>query len=196
MRFPAGLSTTLAVQWWLPGATEDEEKIAPTFELCCDAVSTCDCPVVVTGTFPPGVADAVGEGDAEAWVDADVRGEDEAEVAAVEPRGAGAAEALVEVAAEAFDAAGVWVPCGTDAQAVATPAPVPVAIRPEANIAATLRAAVSISIPFLPFRLSRLPPGPETSVGATWELDEKLGSRTATGTDTCADRIADTRGVE
>jgi hypothetical protein len=191
MRSPAGLSTTLAVQWWLPGATEDEEKIAPTFALCCDAVSTCDCPVVVTGTFPPDVADGDGEGDAEASADADVRG---AALVAVDVRGTGAGEALAEPAADPFAAA--RVPCGADAQAVATPAPVPVAIRPEATSAATLRAAKSISITFLPFRISRLPRWPETSVGATWELDEKLGSRTATGTDTCADRIADTRGVE
>jgi uncharacterized membrane protein YfcA len=194
MTSPAGLSTTLAVQWWLPDVIEDEEKIAPTFELCCDAASTCDCPVVVTGSFPPDAAEAVvatalGDGDAEAEaeaeLDADVSGD--ADAPAFEDALAdGGAEALdVAVAARAM--AEEWLaPRGVEAQAVATPAVVPVTMRPAATSVATFRPAVSIGIRFLlflPFPIPRLPRRAETSVGATWELDEKLGSRTATGTD-------------
>ncbi len=150
--------------------------------------------------MPPEAAEAaegvegVGVGDGEAIAVAVLLGLADALAAAL-LLGAADAVALAEADADAVGPAEArLLPCGVEAQAVATPAPVPVTISPAAARAASFRAAVSIAVPFLPYRISRLPRRPETAVGALWELDEKLGSRTATGTDTCSDRIAVTMG--
>jgi hypothetical protein len=140
MTSPEGLSTTLAVQWWFPGVIDAEEKIAPTFSDCWEAVSTCDRPVAVIGRLPvlaPGEAlgRAVPVG---AAVAPDPLGEGEILAAVAFVLGEPVAEALPETAAVGVAAGSVEALAAVSVLRP-TPTPMPPNSRPAASIAPARR---------------------------------------------------------